>query len=201
MIIIRPAKKQESSEIASLIMEAMNPDCCKWFYGPDHTDIDFHEFMTSLVEADNTQYSYLNTIVAFDTDEDNLAGMLVSYDGAMLHKLRTPFLEGMKSIFNRDLTLDDETQEGELYLDSLCVKKMYRRLGIATRLLKAGIEKTAQMGLPYTGLLVDHGNPKAEKLYASLGFTVANEKSWGSHPMHHMVRKATPISQAAHDEN
>ncbi len=196
MITIRPAQRQEASEIASLIMEAMNPDCCKWFYGPEHTDIDFHEFMTGLVEAGNTQYSYLNTLVAYDTDEDNIAGALVSYDGALLHELRKPFVEGMKRWFGRDFSsLDDETRAGELYLDSLCVKQMYRGEGIATRLLTASFEKTRQMNLPCTGLLVDQGNPKARKLYASLGFTVANEASWGGHLMWHMTRKTTPAAK------
>ncbi len=196
MITIRPAQKQEASEIASLIMEAMTPDCCKWFYGPEHTDIDFHEFMTSLVETGNTQYSYLNTLIAYDTDEDNVAGALVSYDGAMLLELRKPFVEGMKRWFGRDFSsLDNETQAGELYLDSLCVKQMYRGEGIATRLLTASFEKTRQMGLPCTGLLVDQGNPKAQKLYASLGFTVANEASWGGHLMWHMTRKTTAATK------
>ncbi len=191
MITIRPAQKREASEIASLIMEAMNPDCCRWFYGPQHTDIDFHKFMTSLVEAGNTQYSYLNTLAAYETDEDILAGMLVSYDGALLRQLRQPFVDGMKKWFGRDFSsLDDETQAGELYLDSLCVKPMFRGMGIATSLLRASFEKTRQLHLPCTGLLVDQGNPKAEKLYTSLGFTVANEASWGGHPMRHMTRPA-----------
>ncbi len=192
MTTIRPALKNEASEIASLIMEAMSPDCCKWFYGPQHTDIDFHGFMTSLVECDHTQYSYLNTIVAYEEDEHDVVGALVSYDGSLLRQLRQPFIDGMKKRFDRDFSqLDDETQAGELYLDSLCVKPMFRSKGIATRLITASFDKTRQMNLPLTGLLVDQGNPKAMKLYTSLGFTVANETSWGGHPMWHMTRKAS----------
>lgn len=196
MIQIRPAYKDQASEIATLIMEAMTLDCCKWFYGPQHTDIDFHEFMTSLVEADDTQYSYVNTLTAYDTDEDNLAGIIVSYNGALLQQLRAPFIRGMKQYFDRDFSnLAPETQAGELYLDSLCVKEMYRRQGIATMLLKAGIERTAQLNLPATGLLVDQGNPKAEKLYHSLGFNIVNETTWAGHPMKHMVRPFVPTNK------
>lgn len=190
MINIRQAAIADSSEIAGLIMEAMNPECCKWFYGPEHTDIDFHSFLSELVEATNTQYSYLNTLVAEDNDTKEVAGMLVSYDGAKLHQLREPFIEGVKREFGRDFShISDETQAGELYFDSLCVKEMYRHQGIATRLLKAGIEKAHQMHQPYAGLLVDKINPKAEHLYTSLGFKVVGENSWGGHAMKHMVYK------------
>ena len=114
--------------------------------------------------------------------------MLVSYDGAKLHRLRKPFIEGVKKEFERDFSdINDETQAGELYLDSLCVKEMYRHQGIATRLLKASIEKARQLSLENVGLLVDKNNPNAEHLYASLGFKVIDENSWGGHSMKHMV--------------
>ena len=55
--IVRAARADEAEVIATLIMEAMNHECCQWFAGPD------------------------------------------------------------------------ETQAGELYIDSLCVAEPYRRLG------------------------------------------------------------------------
>lgn len=185
---ILPATPSESSLIATLIMEAMNHDCCQWFCGPNHTLDEFHAFLTTLVQRTDTQYSYLNTLVAKQNDET--AGILVSYDGARLLELRQPFIEGMKTHFQRDFSnLDPETQAGELYLDSLCVKSTYRHRGIATLLLQASINKTTQLHLPAAGLLVDQLNPKAEALYASLGFTTINQTSWGGHPMNHMQRK------------
>ena len=83
--------------------------------------------------------------------------------------------------------MDDETQAGELYLDSLAVLPEYRRQGIAQRLLTATKKKTDMMGLPCVGLLVDKGNPAGEALYASVGFRYANDSWWGGHPMKHLV--------------
>jgi ribosomal protein S18 acetylase RimI-like enzyme len=79
-------------------------------------------------------------------------------------------------------SMDDETQVGELYLDSLAVLPEYRRQGIAQRLLKATKKKADKMGVPCVGLLVDKGNPAGEALYASVGFRYANDSWWGDIP-------------------
>ena len=83
--------------------------------------------------------------------------------------------------------MDDETQAGELYLDSLAVLPEYRRRGIARRLIQATKVRAEGMGLPLVGLLVDKGNPDGEALYVSVGFRYANDSQWGGHPMKHLV--------------
>ena len=83
--------------------------------------------------------------------------------------------------------MDDETQAGELYLDSLAVLPEYRRRGIARRLIQATKGRAEGMGLPLVGLLVDKGNPDGEALYTSVGFRYANDSQWGGHPMKHLV--------------
>ena len=50
--------------------------------------------------------------------------------------------------------MNDETQEGELYVDSLAVKKSFREKGIAQKLLKATIEKARNLHINHVGLLV-----------------------------------------------
>lgn len=181
-IKIADAKKEYASEIASLIMEAMDYDCCQNFAGPDHTLNDFHAMMTSLVAMDDSQYSYRNTLVALC--DGDIAGCLVSYDGRDLLRLRLRFIEAAKECLGRDFSdMPEETSAGEYYLDSLCVKAQYRKRGIATRLLRAAIERH---GTQPVGLLVDHSHPWAERLYKSIGFQVVNESSWGGHPMRHL---------------
>lgn len=63
-IQIEQATPDKASHIASLIMEAMNAQCCQNFAGPQHTLVDFHRMMTKLVEMEDSQYSYKNTLVA-----------------------------------------------------------------------------------------------------------------------------------------
>ena len=186
MIEIKNARKEQSPDIARLIMTAMTDDCCLHFCGVGYGLEDFRGMMTMLVEREDSQYSYRNTLVAMDGDR--LVGIAVSYDGGRLHELRQAFVEAAKIRIGKDHSgMDDETQAGELYLDSLAVLPDYRRQGIARRLLKATKEKADRMGLPCVGLLVDKGNPAGEALYASVGFRYANDSSWGGHPMKHLT--------------
>ena len=126
MIEIQAAQEHQALSIARLIMLAMNYDCCRYFTGPEHTLDDFERVMTELVLADNTQYSYRNTIVAIDED-GKLCGMCVSYDGARLHELRAEFIKAAKDNFGRELSnMEDETGPGELYIDSIAAARAWQ---------------------------------------------------------------------------
>lgn len=185
-IQILPATRLQAPQTARLIMEAMNHECCQNLAGPHHTLDDFHRVMTRLVEMDDSQYSWRNTLCAV-TPSGELAGILVAYDGGQLHALRRRFIEQARKHFGIDYSdMDDETTAGEYYIDSLCVDSRFRGQGIASRLLQAAIEKGRQLGLAHTGLLVDKGNPRAETLYTRIGFTFVNDTTWGGHPMKHL---------------
>ena len=119
-IEIRKATKPQAAEIASLIMMAMTDDCCLYFCGDGYGLEDFHSMMTMLVEREDSQYSYRNTLIAMDGDK--VVGISVSYDGGRLHELRRAFINAAKECLGKDHSgMDDETQAGELYLDSLAV--------------------------------------------------------------------------------
>ena len=167
-------------------MMAMTDDCCLHFCGKGFGLEDFSKMMILLVEREDSQYSYKNTLVA--ADGDKVVGISVSYDGSKLHELRRPFLElALKHIGKDHSGMDDETQAGELYLDSLAILPEYRRQGIASRLIRATKERAERKELPCVGLLVDKGNPDGEALYTSLGFKYVNDSIWGGHPMKHLV--------------
>ena len=186
MVKIQNAKIQDAPEIAGLIMEAMNEECCKYFYGPNHNKNDFHKFLTALVVRKDSQYSYVNTLVARDA-KGMVTGIAVSYDGANLTYLRKAFIEGVIDIFGRDFShITDETSEGELYLDSFAVLRDFRRLGIGTSLLEATQQKAFNLHIPYVGLLVDDENIHALQYYLRFGFKIKGVNSWGGHAMKHL---------------
>ena len=181
---VKAAEKEQAADIARLIMMAMTDDCCLHFCGVGYGLEDFLRMMTALVEREDSQYSYRNTFVAMDGTR--VVGVAVSYDGGELHKRRSVFIEYAKRYIGKDHTgIDDETEAGELYLDSLAVLPEYRRQGIALRLLDATNKRAKEVGLP-CGLLVDAGNPVGEALYAKAGFRYVNDSQWGGHPMKHL---------------
>lgn len=186
---IVPASIEQADSIASLIMMAMNHECCQNFAGPHHTLEDFHRMMTALVRREDSQYSYRNAMVALDdTTADRkpvVAGVIVGYDGADLHRLRKAFLQAANEFLEQDFRgMDDETKAGEYYIDSLAVDQRYRHQGLAKSLLSIVIELKGHE--QPVGLLVDKGNPGAERLYRSLGFEFVNDTTWGGHEMRHL---------------
>ena len=187
MIVICQAKPKHAQAIAQLIMMAMTDECCLNFCGEGRGLDDFRRMMVELVERDDSQYSYRNALVA--TEGDEVVGLALSYDGGRLHPLREAFIRKAREHLGRDNScMADETQAGELYLDSFAVLPHFRRRGIGTRLLLATARKARAMGLPQVGLLVDKGNPAAEQLYLSAGFRYEGDSQWGGHPMKHLVR-------------
>ena len=186
MVEIREATKNQAAEIARLIMMAMTDECCLYYCADGCGLGAFRKMMTYLVNREDSQYSYRNTLVAMDGEK--VVGISVSYDGSMLHELRRAFIEAAKEYVGKDnSSMDDETQAGELYLDSLAVLPEYRRQGIARRLILATKEKADAMHLPCVGLLVDKGNPDGEALYSSVGFKYMNDSRWGGHEMKHLI--------------
>ena len=73
------------------------------------------------------------------------------------------------------------------YIDSRAVRADQRGTGIDHKLLNAAIDRATEAKLP-AALLVDKGNPTAERLYRSLGFEYADDAVWGGHAMRHLVR-------------
>lgn len=182
-------KPHEAAIIARLIMMAMTDECCQYFCGGNHTLADFHDLITKLASRQDTQYSYANTICCHD-EQGKILGICTSYDGGELLRLRQTFIDGAIEAFGIDHSaIPLETEAGELYIDSLAVWPQYRGEGIASQLLEQTKLKCKKMNLPAVGLLVDAGNPKAERLYKRCGFEIVGVNEWGGHPMKHMVCK------------
>ncbi len=181
-IVIRPAAVQDSGVIVRSLILAMGEKTAKVYCGPD-----YREVLDEIVRMECSQYSYRNALVAV---ADGIpAGAVVGYDGGLLQPLRDPTLAVIRR-YNPGLSVvDDETEAGEFYIDSIGVSPGFRGRGIGSQLLCAMRDRAFASGHPCVGLLVDCENPEAERLYLSLGFEPVGTKMFFGHPMRHLQSK------------
>lgn len=188
-IKITPASPEHAPYIGKAIIMAIGEELTAHLAGNDHTPEDVENLFTSLARRTDSQYSYLNSMVAID-EKNNVAGVVVTYDGARLHELRKAFFEEAEKAIGLKIqgTPTDETGPEEFYLDTLAVFPQYRGNGIATRLIKAAAERASEAQKPL-GLLVSKTNPDARRLYDSIGFRVVGERYFAGELMDHLRLK------------
>ena len=178
-IIIRPAAKEDVRIIAEAVAMAIGTASVVHYCGED--------YMTALQEAallEGTQYSYTGALVA--EVDGQLAGALCGYDGALLEPLREGTLEVIRK-YNPDVrVVDDETEAGEFYIDSIGVLPHFRGLGIGAMLLGEMTRRAHEAGHQHVALIVDEDNPSAEKLYTRLGFRRVGIRMFFGHRMWHL---------------
>lgn len=188
-IRISPAKAEHAPLIGEAILMAIGDEITDHLAGESHSRGDVLRLFSDLARRTDSQYSFLNTLVAV-TDNDKVAGLIVSYDGTDLHRLRESFFVEAKKAIGLDLngkTPQDETSSDEYYLDTIAVFPEYRNKGIATKLIEAATERAKTIGKP-AGLLVDKSNKRARKLYDSLGFRKVGERPFAGQIMDHLQR-------------
>lgn len=134
----------------------------------DVPDEQIRLFAEKICVRDDVLYSWVNTIIA---EENGMpVGMLTAYNGANYRRMCEVTMQLVKQYLDVEFPgMEDEATVGEYYLDSLAVMPDHRGQGIGCSLLKQGIESGWKLGLKVT-LAVDPDNPKAQKLYESLGF-------------------------------
>lgn len=182
------ASKSDAGYIADAIIAAITPELCIELLGDDtHGLSDIHDMFEALAMRDDSQYSYRNAFVAKASDGTTV-GALVCYDGALLKPLRKAFVEEYDRYMGHKIdetSIPDETEAGEVYLDSLAVNPEYRGQGIASALIAEASRHAASIGKPL-GLLVDKSNANARRLYEKTGFTCIGERFFLNELMDHM---------------
>ncbi len=181
-IIIRYANKDEASQIAELFMLAWPVEEILESNGLTYEQL--HESMTAIAAAEETIYSYENTIVA--EVDGKVVGAMCAYDGADYQRLKQPIVDVLGA--DSGFAQLKETETGEFYLDSVGVLLEYRGKGLASSLFEAQCERAASLGHKVAGLIVDIDKPQAEALYTRLGFRYLDNKDFFGHTMKHMVR-------------
>lgn len=170
---IRAARASESKELAKLMVQAME-DLALSFVRRNDLEEAYSAF-EHLCREESNLYSYQNSRVLID--ERGLAGAISGYDGSKLLTLRKPVFDYFSTSYGFDTQMEEETQAGELYIDTLSVFPDRQGRGYGKLLIQDFIRHAADTGFDRVGLLVDLKNPQAKKLYERLGFVKVGEKT------------------------
>ncbi len=181
-IRVRQARREDAATIAKAVAMAIGDEAALRAYCGD----DYLGVLTEIARREGAQYSWQFALVA--EVEGVVAGAVVGYDGARLAELREGTFAVIREHIGRTPTIPDETQAGEVYLDSLGVLPKFRGLGVGGELVAAFCEKAFVEGGERVGLIVDYANPNADRLYSSLGFERVGTKLFFGHRMWHLQR-------------
>lgn len=159
-VVIRPATEADVPLLARNVLDAV---------GMSEPEEETMAQVTEMCRRTDVLYSWKNTMVA---EINGLAvGTLTCYDGVDYSQMREvtfPIIARNSGYDYSDMEM--ETGPGEFYLDSMAVLPEYRRQGVATALLKAGIARARALGISQASIVVSPDKPDAQRLYESLGF-------------------------------
>lgn len=182
-MLIRQALPEDSAVISKLLMLPTGEVILKLIGEKNQAKAE--EFLLNFIQQTGNQYSFENCYV---TEHDReITGVLLAYDGSKLVELRKPVLEYIRQQFGLIPAVEDETEAGEFYIDSIAVTPALQGHGIGSALLLHLIQQRKGENL---GLLVDKTNPSAMRLYLRLGFTPVGEKSLLGIELEHLQLKS-----------
>lgn len=182
MITIRPAQALDASEIAPIMLLAME-EIVYYFIGQQNRSVAIR-FLQRFIAQPNNQYSYSNIWIAVENNE--ILGQICLYDGKNLPALRQPIFDYRKIHYNQEIILESETQEGEVYLDTIAVSENAQGKGVGKKLLLHAIDEYVNKRKQTLGLLVDKDNPDAKKLYLKIGFKIIGQRRIFQKEMEHL---------------
>lgn len=157
----RPATAEDAPFVALIMMEAVGVPMMEEGAMPE-------EHLVSICQRDDTLYSYKNAVIA--ELEGTPVGGLIAYNGKGYHEVKVHTFSLVSAQLSFDpLTMDDETREGEYYLDSAAVMPEHRGKGFGRQIIAHGIECARRLHL-LPVLACSPSNSKAYTLYQSLGF-------------------------------
>lgn len=180
---IRQADIKDADAIAPLIYDAIG-DIANNLTGQD----ELPKILMSLeqfVEETKNRHSYLNTFVAEQHDE--ILGIVVLYDGQLGYDLDRQ-LEAQLAQKGIHVKLDVEAHMDEYYIDTICVSKKARGLGIGTKLLHFAEQQGKQLGYEKISLNVEFEKEDARRLYERIGYQTTEGWTIINEPFHHMVK-------------
>ncbi|MFY0741054.1 GNAT family N-acetyltransferase [Solibacillus silvestris] len=182
-ITIRQAERDDAKAVAPLIYDAIG-DIANNLTGEEEVSQILAALEQYVTETTN-RHSYLNTFVAEQQGE--IVGIVVLYDGRLGYKLDRQ-LEQQLAKKGIQTSLDIEAHMDEYYIDTICVSKNARGLGIGTLLLQFAEQKGKEFGYEKISLNVELEKQDARRLYEKIGYRTTESWTIINEPFHHMVK-------------
>lgn len=165
-IMIRPAKKEDRSKAAVLMVDAIH-DIAEALTGESDERKILKQIEGFFCEEMN-RLSYRNCLIK--TAEGQPVGIVVAYHGKDAAALDAPILRHLLQIQGKDASLEAEADPADYYIDTVSVSPEFVGRGYGTELLQAAIQQARDQGFHTVSLNVEKSNVKARKLYERLGF-------------------------------
>jgi len=185
--MIRMASQKDAAEIAALLWEIFEDMELSLLKKIQKDKI--LEMVAEAVADPAYRYGFTRGIV-FEMNGE-IAGVCFGYPSADEPIIDEPFRKVLlKNGYddNEKLFVDKEALPGEWYLDSIVVNQKYRGLGIGSALLAEIDQIAVKGGYNTIGLNVDITNPKAKKLYSSIGYKKVAEIVLSGHRYEHLCK-------------
>jgi ribosomal protein S18 acetylase RimI-like enzyme len=181
----RGAVKKDDKKAAELIHIAID-DIAEKLTGQTKKE-NIRETLAHFFREENNRLSYQNTIVADILGE--VVGIVITYPGEDASRLDEPILKKLrKKRRNEVIFFDKEADEGDFYIDTVCVADRFRGYGIGSLLLKEAEKAAIQKGYLRLSLNVAQDNPVAKKLYEQNGYKDEKAIKINEHPYNYMVK-------------
>lgn len=178
-MFLRPATLSDTPFVAWTVLAAI---------GCEEPNDELLSSVTTMCSREDVLYSWKNAVVA--EVDGVVAGCLISYNGADYRSMREVTFPLIAAASGNDFSsMEMETAEGEYYLDSMAVLPEFRGRGVATQLLRAGITRAYMLLVPRAAMVVSPENPRAQKLYESLGFRFERDMFLFGEDYRKMVKK------------
>lgn len=160
-LTFRPASLADAPFVALVMMEAIGAQLMEEGTMPE-------EHIINICRRTDTLYTYKNAVIV--ELDGTIIGCVIAYNGKGYHEVKEHTFGLVSDSLPFDFnTMDDETREGEYYLDSLALLPAYRNKGYGRQII-SHVVKCAQEQNLLPVLACSPENEKAYHLYRSLGF-------------------------------
>ncbi|MGF9697137.1 GNAT family N-acetyltransferase [Paenibacillus sp. MABNR03] len=181
---LRPARREDADQVIPLLYQAIG-DIAYALAGEGNHEQAMQVLQQFYVQEDN-RISYRHVTVMVQGEE--VAGILVAYDGSEADRLDQPILDRPGRSQDEKYVLVKETRPGEYYLDTLSVSEKYQGQGIGRALMAAFEQQGRELGHTQAALIVERDNGRALMLYERQGYTKDDVLVIAGHEYNHMVK-------------